>query len=227
MIDKARFSLVPIQGVDVVRQVLKRVESLLDEGMLTPGQKLPSERDLAETLQVSRTSVRQVLKILEASGRVVSRKGSGTYAAARSSDDGQNTVLPAKVDRQFMKNLITTRAYIEQAIFREYCYASTKSGLKVLDELIARQRRSKADDDHSGLDLEFEACVATLLGNPMLKKIQTEIHQILICAWNDYGYKPEKFELLHQEHIYIFNALKERNYTMMTSLLDSHLNKDI
>ena len=64
-------------------RVVDHVRRLIEKGDLRPGDRLPGERDLAVELGLSRPSVRSGLEALEAMGVVVSRRGAGTFIAAR------------------------------------------------------------------------------------------------------------------------------------------------
>ncbi len=69
----------PIKGAKVYEQVVERIKLLILKGILKKGDKLPTERELAEELQVSRTSVREALRALEVIGLIESRQGAGNY----------------------------------------------------------------------------------------------------------------------------------------------------
>ncbi|MCB5227895.1 pyruvate dehydrogenase complex transcriptional repressor PdhR [Alishewanella sp. 16-MA] len=60
-------------------RIVEQLENLLLEGSFSPGQKLPSERELAERFDVSRPSLREAIQKLEAKGLVSRRQGGGTY----------------------------------------------------------------------------------------------------------------------------------------------------
>src|SRR5215471_17296597 len=62
--------LVAIERMDVFREVLYRIDQHIDSNHLKPGDRLPSDRELAAALQVSRPLVRQAIKVLESLGRV-------------------------------------------------------------------------------------------------------------------------------------------------------------
>ncbi|MCP4807790.1 MAG: GntR family transcriptional regulator [Proteobacteria bacterium] len=76
-------------GVPFYRQVHDQVHELIAGGQLTPGERLPSVRDLAKTLLVSLITVRRAYADLEAAGLIVRRQGQGTFVAetARSVPD--------------------------------------------------------------------------------------------------------------------------------------------
>lgn len=70
-----------IEPEKLSRAVVRQIETLILRGVLRPGERLPSERDLAERLGVSRPSLRDAVADLSARGLLVSRANSGIYVA--------------------------------------------------------------------------------------------------------------------------------------------------
>ena len=70
-----------IKKTRIHEEVVTQVRTLIRQGRLKAGDQLPSERELAETFKVSRTSVREALRALEAQGLIVSRTGMGNFVA--------------------------------------------------------------------------------------------------------------------------------------------------
>src|SRR5689334_3229333 len=64
---------------DITQLLILRFQQMLSEGVLTPGAKLPSERELAAHFKVARSSLRQALKVLEIIGVVTQKIGDGSY----------------------------------------------------------------------------------------------------------------------------------------------------
>src|SRR3990172_8208466 len=75
------FMLKVIKKTRIYEEVVSQIHDLIREGKLKASDQLPSERELAETFKVSRTSVREALRALETQGLVVSRTGTGTFVA--------------------------------------------------------------------------------------------------------------------------------------------------
>src|SRR4051812_32961453 len=67
------------QKEDVTTKLLATFKQLISDGSIVPGARLPAEREMASNLNVSRGSLRQVLKMLELVGVVSQRVGGGTY----------------------------------------------------------------------------------------------------------------------------------------------------
>ncbi|TCT24982.1 DNA-binding FadR family transcriptional regulator [Melghiribacillus thermohalophilus] len=65
--------------VKVYQEVLQKIRTYIDEYNLTPGDKLPSERELAEQLNAGRSSVREALRAIELLGLIETRQGEGTF----------------------------------------------------------------------------------------------------------------------------------------------------
>ena len=76
-------SLSTFRPLQLYEQVAERLAADIRAGVLAPGERLPSERDLARTFEVSRASVREAIASLQLQGVVETRKGAGTFVAAR------------------------------------------------------------------------------------------------------------------------------------------------
>jgi GntR family transcriptional repressor for pyruvate dehydrogenase complex len=231
MVDKQKFSMPPIKRTDVFQEVINRIDSLLVNRHYRPGDRFPSERELAEILGVSRTSIRQALKVLEAAGKVETKIGSGTYVRERpKAKNDFLRILPSTVDKEFLEQLIVARAGIERTIFEEYCDRIDDAGLAELYTLIADNARDFVEtelDENGGLDLSFECKVAELAGNPILFRVQQDIHQIWVLAWNAYGHVPENKKILHAEHLELLAAMERRDKERIAELIVLHVNKDV
>jgi len=181
---KTRFSMLPIKRTDIFQEVCQQLDGLLNSGQFQVGDKLPSERELSESFLVSRSSIRQALKVLEAAGRIETRVGSGTYLiekqAVASGGDNLNALLGQSVDKAFMQQLIAARTAVERAVFEAYAVQDNKGGIRTLKELIDENALDKTSsgefEENAGLVLSFEAKVAELAGNPIHAAMQRQIH---------------------------------------------------
>lgn len=236
MPDKNKFTMIPIKRTDVFQTIIQHITNFLDSKQIKPGERLPSERELASMLNVSRTSVRQALKVLESSGRIETRVGSGTFlaeppAVSLSDTHSLERLIEGGVTKEFLRNLIVARTSIERAIFEDYAWRANKSGINQLRELIELNREKfscqDCDDDDSALDLSFEKKVAQLGGNPILINMQEQLHHLWVLAWRQYGFTPEQTEVLHEEHLAIMDALAAKNSARVADLIVQHVDKEI
>src|ERR1700731_3578737 len=109
-------SIGPIARVPLYREVAQRLRTLIQDQGLAPGERLPPERQLAELLGVSRTSVRQALAALRTIGLVEVRHGDGVYVrrAAEQLDPAIATELLAV--EETLPAIMETREALETAI---------------------------------------------------------------------------------------------------------------
>jgi len=103
--------------------VLERVERDLLDGLLAPGERLPSERELAAQLGVGRSSVREALRVLEVMGLIRTGTGSGPTSGAMvvaTPTGGMMTLLRLQLAAQgfALPDLVATRLLLEEATAR-------------------------------------------------------------------------------------------------------------
>ncbi|MGH2557596.1 MAG: FadR/GntR family transcriptional regulator, partial [Thermomicrobiales bacterium] len=95
-------------------QVVEQIHDEIRSGALTAGQRLPTERELAESFGVSRGVVREALKVLASMGLVEARQGSGNYISANPVPSiSRALILSATPDEQSMQALFEVREPME------------------------------------------------------------------------------------------------------------------
>lgn len=137
---------------DVIEQ---RLEHLIFEGTLRPGEKLPPERELAKQFDVSRPSVREAIQTLEAKGLLSRRQGGGTFVQKQmwqSFSDPLAELLAGNPESQF--DLLETRHALEGI-------AAYYAALRGTDEDLERIRQSyeliKSAQQTNDIDTESDA----------------------------------------------------------------------
>ncbi|MBT0773707.1 FadR family transcriptional regulator [Kineosporia sp. J2-2] len=169
----------PASGPDLLRgtvgsEISAHLEKLIAVGDLRPGDRLPSERTLAATWNVSRASLREAMHELEAKHLLERRPGRGT------------TVLPAPERVQTLysqlsdaehqlRDVAELRETIEPRLAELAAVRATRSNLIELENVL-RQSTAEADPEESlRLDLEFHMLLAAASQNPLMSAINTVI----------------------------------------------------
>lgn len=135
----------PIQSVRVFERVAEQIEKRILDGELRRGDRLPTERELAEQFQVSRTAVREAMKILAQKGLVDMRPGRGTIVIDGAREAMQNSIgLLMKMQLGEVggsANLVEVRAILEIEIAAlaaaratEKEIADMREAIRVMDE---------------------------------------------------------------------------------------------
>jgi GntR family transcriptional repressor for pyruvate dehydrogenase complex len=225
------FEIVPIKSLDVYREVVDRIRALIASQSLGVGDRLPSERALAEALGVSRVSVRQAIKVLENMGVLESRLGSGTYVKELSVDAVVNIMLERlPLDEQLQDELVDARAAIEQRVLAlAFERRATPAFRAVHEAMAARERRllDATDEEIGSIDMYFERALAEVCGNRVLTLMQATVHEMWILTWGKLGMLPGEKHKLHDEHKTILAAIEAGDVTLAHELMAHHLDRPI
>lgn len=217
--------LAAIQRLDVFREVVHRIEQHIDANHLRPGDRLPSDRDLAAALEVSRPLVRQALKALESLGRVTAQQGSGTYV-----QDASHRVAVRELtrgisfDQDLLDRTLPARLAIEAEVLRAAFERRTPETLASLRRALDERERQLPDDpQEAGLDLGFEAALGRACGNEVLRRLQALVHDVWLQAQIGAGVAPGDPAALHADHRAIFHAFERGDLQDAQDRLAAHL----
>lgn len=173
------------------RQVADQLRAYIDSGACPPGTRLPTERDLADQLGVSRPTIREALIALEVEGRVRIRVGSGIYVLDPPAVSGPRSEPGVEIEGPF--EVLRARAFIEGFIAQEAALLASPAHLAMLDDILARmQAATQPGGDSLALDREFHVLLAGILGNPVISGV---VRQLFDLRMNPYfGRLAEYFE---------------------------------
>lgn len=164
----------PLEAVEarrLYRQIADQLRSLIDSGEYAVGSRLPTERELADQLKVSRPTVREALIALEVEGRVRIRVGSGIYVI----DPSDATPAPsAVIEGPF--ELLRAREFLESAIAEQAARVATKEDIARIDAaLVAMENVEHPGEASMVHDRAFHIAIAGCLGNAVLVRVVGEL----------------------------------------------------
>src|SRR5579859_2822002 len=139
----------PIQSTRVFEQVAVQIESRILRGELRSGDRLPTERELAEQFHVSRTAVREAMKSLAQKGLVDMKPGRGTLVIDGTSQAMKHSLnLMLKVgDSGLTENLVEVRSILEPEIAALAALRATEEHILALHDAVAIMDASLQDAD--------------------------------------------------------------------------------
>ena len=155
---------------DVVYEQL--MENLI-AGEWKPGDKLPSENELAAQLQVSRISVRSALQRLSSLGLVESRQGEGTFVCEFSGAQYANNLIPLVVfERSDMQDLMEFRNILDSEIAALAALRATDTDIALLHQNYQRHMSAEGDVTKcADYDSEFHCLLAAATHNALFHKV--------------------------------------------------------
>ena len=167
---------------DVTHLLILRFQQMLSEGVISPGTKLPPERELAAHFQVARSSLRQALKVLEIMGVITQKVGDGSYLNRDAS-----TVLAVPMEFLFLLDDTSVQELTELRFMIEPALAA-KAAERANSDDIALLRQSIADLESSELDrvklvaadLLFHRAIFQASGNRLTGRLFHTIHRAML-----------------------------------------------
>jgi len=164
----------------VYEEVAKQIERLILK-KLQPGDKLPSERELAEMLQVSRSSIRDAIRGLELIGLVEPRQGAGTIVREVSAESLVNPFANAlKHRKELVGELLDFRKMIEPPIAARAATHAASDEISEMEEILQRQETTLSHGEASSdEDAEFHYSIALASGNSVVLKVLDIVMDLL------------------------------------------------
>ena len=197
------------------QQVVVRLCEMIRAGRLRAGERLPSERDLAEQLQVGRSSVREALRVLEASGIVALRHGSGAYLQdIRERDVISPLAMLLDATGDSVGELWDVRIMFEPTLASRAALRATDQELAALHALVVEHEpifsAPSALEESLDADREFHVAIALAARNQVAVRVVQLLKQVLHESRRHFGASPDRRWQAYLGHVEIAHAIAAR-----------------
>ena len=221
----------PLEAVEtsrLYRQIADQLRHLIESGEFPVGSRLPSERELAEKLGVSRPSVREALIALEVEGRVRIRMGSGVYVVDPPAQAIARLWAGRQPDGPF--EVLKARELIESAICSEAVSLVEPADIAALDMILEQMAAPGLDSEGLvALDRSFHVALAGILRNGVLVRCVGDLFDQRISPYfrqlARYFESPDSWRRAVAEHRAIRDALARGDGTAAREAMRRHLQK--
>lgn len=210
--------------------IVSHILSLIKDGDLKPGDKIPSERELSKSLMVSRSSIREAIERLQALGYLETKDRSGTFVSS-------NYLKANKDDNTFYKiklapilDLMEVRMILELNFFHLIINNHTKEDINNLKQILNNLKIKNEDSDFNQfelykLDLDFHVALAKSTHNMV-------IIELMKVIFSRIEKDKEYFIRSSEETIYtdietfeaLIEAIENKNTDLAVDLYKKHLN---
>ena len=219
----------PVKTKKIYEEVIEQVKKLIIDGKLQPGDKLLSERELAEKLGVSRASIREAFSALEMMGVITIRPGEGSFVRQVSYEgmlEPLSFLLQVDIDNEMQLLEVRKILEVEVAIL-----AATRATAEDV-EAIKKALNTMVDEVNSGevgdiADAEFHFAVVKAAHNPILITLINTISDLMA---NTVRFSRRKIfmvenmpTMLYDSHCLIFQAIIDRQPQKAGRLMHEHL----
>lgn len=216
--------LTPVKSAKVYELVIEQIKDIVKEGELKTGDKLPSERDLSEKLQVSRASVREALKSLQMLGLIQTKHGGGNFI----NENFENSLLePLSIVFLLLGGKRSDVLELRKIIEPETAALAAKNiTVEQLHEIkkISEELNSTSDIELSAsLDKMFHYKIAQASGNQLISTIMFSISSLIEKYIENSKFHVSNKELVLTQHEKIFKALETHNADKAADAVKKHL----
>lgn len=220
----------PFSAISVSRsyeQVVRQIESAIRSGQLARGERLPTERELGATFDVSRGVVREAIKVLSAMGLVEARQGSGLYVRNEPIQSVTRAfVLSVSPSAESVEKLFEFRTGLEREAAAFAALRRTDNDLAAIFAAVTltEQSRDPLDWDRFGdADSSFHRAIALASGNPYLSVAITTAREMQRDVVNLFSKHPGSIDTAIDHHHQIYAAIRDRSPDEAAYLMTEHI----
>lgn len=226
MEEKAPFER--IHGERLSDAVVEQITARISNGGFSVGERLPSERDLMEQFGVSRASVREALRTLEAQGVLEVRQGLGTFVVTFPTRDSSNFVLVAwlRQNQHRLMEILEVREAIEAKAAYLAAERRTEQDLERMDANLSEMDKFVADgriEEATMADRRFHRLLTEASNNDLLVTLADTLgetlHELRYSTLN----MPGRAQMAITEHRPIVEALRSGDPGLAQSAVLAHL----
>jgi GntR family transcriptional repressor for pyruvate dehydrogenase complex len=215
-----------IDTSQIQNQVYDSCRSMIQDGTWGPGDKLPSENQLADQLGVSRVSVRSALQSLQAQGMIEIRRGEGSFVLPFNLSDQLARFMPHVIlSEADILDVLEYRLVTEPEIVSLAMAKADSQDILDLEELFEQMENSLGDiKNFARLDELFHIRLAEIMGNKIIERIYRVLLEVMSSAWLEICEVLGVEDGLHY-HRELILAIKAGDRVRGSSLMKEHVER--
>ena len=221
----------PLRGLHAIRRgsvaldAVNQIKQMIIRGELGAGQRMPTERELAEQLGVSRPTIRESLRALVALNIVEPVHGAGTYVSSLEPDLLAEPIdFLLQVNQDALGDLFDARMVLEAGLARLAALRHTAVDLAALGATVAEHGAHTDDRERAmALDFRFHAQLAAAAHSPILSSLLSSISALGRASRARTGRSPAIRQQAHVDHLRLLDALRTHDPDAAETAMVAHL----
>jgi GntR family transcriptional repressor for pyruvate dehydrogenase complex len=219
----------PLRAARLFERVMQQIEDRIASGALRPGDRLAPERELAEQFQVSRTAIREALRILERIGAIEIRLGhtGGAFIRERTIEPVTRSLIDLlRVGNVTLEDITQARLGIEGVVIEEVARTATEEDLARLSESIARAAAhfdARLELAKSTENLSFHVLIAEATRNPVYRMIVEAVTEFMHPFVRKVGSSDDLTRSTLEFHRQVVAALRDRDVQGARAAMQRHI----
>ncbi len=219
--------LKPIQGESVVQQIVKQLVEHIYTGKFSENQKLPSEFELMEQLNVGRNSLREAIKILEALGILEIRRGEGTYICTQNEPTVFDSIIYGIIlESSSKEEIIELRQLFDQVILKLAVSRCTEEDIILLEANLEKMISNFGKLSYKELgkiDYEFHLLLIDSCKSAFLSRVVKGVYKMFEFSICENIRREENFANSNVNHRAILDCLKSKSVSKVENVIEESL----
>ena len=219
----------PVRPTRLSDNAIEQIVTLVREGKLTAGAKLPAERQLMNMLSVSRTSLREAIRTLETMGVLRVVPGRGTYvredAVSSYAEDWHAWLMGHRLE---VVQILEMHEALEVKVAELAAARVTPEQIAALGQQVEVMRRAVADDDSEALvtaDAAFHRIVREASGNEVIARLLRDLEGTVDSARHALMFLPSRVQRVIPDHEGILDAIRAGDAEIASARTLAHIRR--
>ena len=220
----------PVRPVRAYERIVEQVEEAVLRRELLPGERLPSERDLVAQFAVSRGTVREALRVLEAGGLIdvrVGARGGAFVTSPTQARLGEGLADLLQLSPLTAAQVTEARMVFELGIVPLVVERATEDDLVALERLCSEQEQALEDERYTmEMSAEFHVRVAACTHNPAIEMLVQSFHGPLLMSLKEaQTAEPLMGHRGAREHLEFVHAIRRRDVAEAEGIMRTHVER--
>jgi DNA-binding FadR family transcriptional regulator len=202
----------------------QKIKDMIIKKHMRPGDKLPTEMEMMKQFDISRSTLREALKVLKAENVITQRRGSGTYVSQDTGIGEDPLGLHFTDQKHLLHNLLETRLLIEPEIVTLATKRATAEDLDRIRKIVEKMEKMDANTEQvEEMDVRFHTAVADCTHNDVLMRVLPIIVESIRRGHVKTASDRESFQRAKARHREIYEAIAGGDYMKARFLTESHI----
>ncbi len=200
-----------IKRIPLQSEIIRYMQEYIEENHLVAGDRLPSQEQLIRMMGVSRTSLREAMKTLEARGIIRVHNGKGIYVS-----EGEDSAMPALLsfarEKEKLLDMLEVRKVLEREILKMVIHRATPEEIRELGEITAvLMDKFHRGEQQTAEDKKFHYTIYRLSHNQVMYQMILSISSVMDRFWEFPLDMEDPFLASLPLHEKLYQAICEKN----------------
>ena len=208
----------------ISRRIADEIRGEIERSRMAPGEKLPTENTLTAKYGVSRSTVREAVKLLQAENVIEIRRGLGSFVASNTGIGADPLGLRFAEQDHLLEELMEVRLLMEPGIAEIAAERRTDADLARMDEAIClMEAYARVGKDYTAYDYRFHIALAESTHNRVLERIFPVVFEAIAKGYEQTAHLHGSVDRALWYHRSILGAIRAKDADLSGSLTRQHI----